>query len=199
MFVPDLDTGCSFQEVEYEAKKSRFIARLYTVLDKAQAKQALGNTRADYPDARHHCWAYVLNSGTSAAMSDDGEPSGTAGKPILNALLHKQISDAMIVVSRYFGGIKLGAGGLARAYSKSAQMLVEASHFSVPVKGLHYKLEFDFALEQSIRHWLSQLNGEIMKIDYLESVCCEIIIPESAAEQFVNQLEAVSVKASVVD
>ena len=111
-------------EVLFEVKKSKFFAFAACTPDRETAMQYLAAKRAEYPDARHHCWAYLLgnpHSPTSAAMSDDGEPSGTAGKPILNVLQHKGVGDITIIVTRYFGGIKLGAGGLVRAYSSAAQ------------------------------------------------------------------------------
>ena len=109
-------------------QKSRFISRAGCVTSKDEAKLFVHQCRLDYEDAGHYCWAYLLGNpdrASSAAMSDDGEPSGTAGKPILNVLQHKNVGDIMVVVVRYFGGVKLGAGGLVRAYSSSAQLVMD--------------------------------------------------------------------------
>ena len=167
--IPDGTT-----EVCYEIKKSRFIARLLFATDREQAMQALERAKQDYSDARHHCWAYQIGSPTSphlAAMSDDGEPSGTAGKPILNVIQHKDVGDVMLIVIRYFGGIKLGAGGLVRAYSQAAQMAFDAMKTKRHVELDEFSLVCDFQDEQSIRHWLKQYESNV---DYEEQVTMHI-------------------------
>ena len=130
---------------------------------------ALAQARSDYPDARHHCWAYQIGSPKSpstAAMSDDGEPSGTAGKPILNVIQHKDIGDLMIIVIRYFGGIKLGAGGLVRAYSAAAQQVIDTIELKEKKFLKRFNIKGDYALEQPLRHWLNSHEG-LMEADLL--------------------------------
>jgi len=145
--------------VEFEVKKSRFIGFACKVDTREQALQALQDEKKLFPDARHHCWAYQIGAPWSphtAAMNDDGEPNGTAGKPILNVIQHKGISHVMVVVSRYFGGVKLGAGGLVRAYSNSAEQALSTlavSEFEPMVK-VH--VSCPFSEEQWLRHWLAQ-------------------------------------------
>lgn len=200
MLIPDFgELSRTYQEIEYEIKKSLFIARLYSVLDKEQAKQAVENSRLTYPDARHHCWAYVISSGSSAAMSDDGEPSGTAGKPILNILQHKNVSEVIVVVSRYFGGVKLGAGGLVRSYVKAAQLVIDAVNLIEPVSMVQYKLEFEFASEQLIRHWLMQVEGELLSLEYKDKVFCLVSIPEQSSITFINNVKAHSINYKDLD
>lgn len=172
--IPDGTT-----EVCYEIKKSRFIARLSLATDRDQAMQALEQAKQDYPDARHHCWAYQIgppHTPRLAAMSDDGEPNGTAGKPILNVIQHKEVGDLMLVVIRYFGGIKLGAGGLVRAYSQSAQMAFDALNTKRHVELDSFSLLCDFQDEQAIRHWLKQFESEICSVEYAERVKMHIKI-----------------------
>lgn len=172
--IPDGTT-----EVCYEIKKSRFIARLSLATDRDQAMQALEQAKQDYPDARHHCWAYQIGPPHTphlAAMSDDGEPNGTAGKPILNVIQHKEVGDLMLVVIRYFGGIKLGAGGLVRAYSQSAQMAFDALNTKRHVELDSFSLLCDFQDEQAIRHWLKQFESEICSVEYTERVTMHIKI-----------------------
>lgn len=182
-------------ETIYEIKKSRFITRIFSVTNRDQAMQALEQARADYPDARHHCWAYQIgppHSPTMAAMSDDGEPSGTAGKPILNVIQHKDIGDAMVIVIRYFGGIKLGAGGLVRAYSQAAQQAYDEGETEMKIELDEFKLECNFSDEQAIRHWLSQHDGEVLDTEYSQNVCITIAIDEtllSELETFLNGLK----------
>ena len=101
--------------------KSKFITSLYVVKTENEVKEILKEIKETYKDATHNCYAYVLDNGTKQKASDDGEPQGTAGRPILDVLLKNELTDILAVVTRYFGGIKLGAGGLTRAYSNSIQ------------------------------------------------------------------------------
>lgn len=172
-------------EWEYEVKKSRFIARAARAQNREEAMALLEQARQDYPDARHHCWAYLIgnpHSPTTVAMSDDGEPSGTAGKPILNVLQHKDVGDIMLIVIRYFGGIKLGAGGLVRAYSHSAQLAMTELQTEAQVPMSQCQLRGDFAFEQSLRHWLSQHQGQVIQVDYGQSIACQIALPDDKLE-----------------
>ncbi len=178
-------------QTEIEIKKSRFITRIDFAGSRADGMAMLEQTRAAFPDARHHCWAYVI--GTPAApdtiaMSDDGEPSGTAGKPILNVLQHKQIGNIMLIVVRYFGGIKLGAGGLVRAYSAAAQAGIDALpvKYEVPVSEL--TVVTDFPHEQYIRHWLEQHKGKVRNVQYSNQVTLFISLPLSARNSFMEIL-----------
>lgn len=181
--IPDGTT-----EVCYEIKKSRFIARLSFAATREQAMHALEQAKIDYPDARHHCWAYQIGSPTSphlAAMSDDGEPNGTAGKPILNVIQHKEVGDVMLIVIRYFGGIKLGAGGLVRAYSHAAQMAFDAMKTKRHVELDEFSVICDFQDEQSIRHWLKQYESEVREIEYAEQVTMHIAMDGQFQEELV--------------
>lgn len=165
---------------EIVIKKSRFIARLCPAKDRAAAMLALQDAKLDYPDARHHCWAYQVgppNQPTLVAMSDDGEPSGTAGKPILNVVQHKNVGDVMLIVIRYFGGIKLGAGGLVRAYSGAAQNAYDLATFKEVIFRKHVTFSCDFADEQVVRHWMSQHNGEVLAVDYEQQVKLKMALP----------------------
>ena len=143
-------------DVTLEIRKSRFIAHAIPVRDRAQALARLAEIRERNPDARHYCWAYVLGDpggSCDAATNDDGEPSGTAGKPILNVLRHKGVGDVMVVVVRYFGGIKLGAGGLTRAYSAAAEAVMANLLCKQNEPLVTVTLRFDFSREQQVRHW----------------------------------------------
>lgn len=172
----------SFTEVEYQVKKSRFIARVDFAQDRAAAMASLARAKTNYPDARHHCWAYIIgdpNSPTTVAMSDDGEPSGTAGKPILNVLQHKLLGDIVVVVSRYFGGIKLGAGGLVRAYSSATQMVIDKLVTTTVITLLPISVSGPYALEQPLRHWLTIHGGEIASVIYGETTKYNVLIKVS--------------------
>jgi len=174
-------------EVIYEVKKSRFITRAANISNKKDAKVFLEQAKHDYPDARHHCWAYQFgppHSPHSAAMSDDGEPSGTAGKPILNVLQHKDIGDIMIVVIRYFGGIKLGAGGLVRAYSNAAQQVIENLTLKKEVATTPIVVKCDFSQEQTVRHWLTKELTDHINVEYQHNVVIHIHFPIDQLEAF---------------
>lgn len=180
--VPALAT-----EAELVVKKSRFIARLAPCTTRVEFLTFVAQQKKDFPDARHHCWAYLLGDpavNASAGMNDDGEPSGTAGKPILNVLQHSGLGDVGIVVIRYFGGVKLGAGGLVRAYSGSAQAVLDKTPSQRVVQTVTQTVYFDFDKEQLLRHWLTQHAGYVDNIDYAQRVVAQIVIPESEQQAF---------------
>ena len=180
-------------EVLYEVKKSKFIARLCLAEDRAQAMQALEQAKKDYPDARHHCWAYLIGppkNPTLVAMSDDGEPSGTAGKPILNVLQHKDLGNVMLIVIRYFGGIKLGAGGLVRAYSQATQQAYDQAPTELQIPLQEHHIKCDFSDEQSIRHWLTQNSGKVLNTDYTQQVNLSIALSEKDVPELIKFIGA---------
>jgi len=151
---------------ELEIKKSRFIASAHPIENRQQALTIIDQLHKQYPDARHICWAYVLGNQVSAAMSDDGEPSGTAGKPILNVLQHKGLGNILVAVVRYFGGIKLGAGGLVRAYSGAAQNVIETLDTIEYIERFPVEVMLDFSQEQLLRHWCQQHDVEVQNVAY---------------------------------
>ena len=187
-------------EILYEIKKSKFIACAGFANSRESAMALLDSVKQRYPDARHHCWAYVFgnpNSPSSAAMADDGEPSGTAGKPILNVLQHKDIGDIMIIVTRYFGGIKLGAGGLVRAYSAVAQQAIDALEVRQEIKLEPLSVDIDFKHEQFVRHLVEQAQGKIANCNYASSVVINVELPLDALEDFRKQMAPIAFSVSV--
>ena len=185
------------KEVLLEVKKSRFIARGYYVENREQVNEYLEIVKQDYPDARHYCWAYILGhpkSAISAAMSDDGEPSGTAGKPIYNVLSHKDVGFILVIVIRYFGGIKLGAGGLVRAYSAVAQKLLDNLPVTLVIQYEVGRIYCDYSEEQKIRHQLNVINGRINDVTYQEQVELYCQIPQERKDEFLEWLMANSLQ-----
>ncbi len=167
-------------------KKSKFIARAGLADNRQRAMEFLGQMKQNFPEAGHHCWAYILGvSGApeSAAMSDDGEPMGCAGKPILNVLQHKNVGNIMLVVARYFGGIKLGAGGLVRAYSAAAHSVMESLAVEQYVEQHRLRMAVDFAQEQDLRHWLSGHGGELISAEYSSAVTCDVVLAQRDLDQ----------------
>ena len=156
--------------------------------------EQLAEIKIKSPDARHHCWAYLIGSPDqprSLAMADDGEPSGTAGKPILNVLQHKNVGDVMVVVTRYFGGIKLGAGGLVRAYSAAAQQVMEQLETKQEVSLHELSLDVDFKHEQFVRHLTQQFQGKIQSCNYAHCVTMTLALPEQRMGDFEAHVAAI--------
>ncbi len=175
---------------EHDVKKSRFIAYIKHIESAKEARHWFAEISAEYPDARHICWAYIAGQpgNSEQAMSDDGEPAGTAGKPILNVLQHSDAGEIAAVVVRYFGGIKLGAGGLVRAYSSAAAESLKQAKLVRRVVQQHIRLGLPFAEENTLRHLLEQSRGVIESIDYAERVYAECQLPEINIESFLQQL-----------
>ncbi|WP_077531730.1 YigZ family protein [Vreelandella utahensis] len=170
-------------EVETQVRKSRFIARAAPAASREEALAVVERARQDHPEARHHCWAYVIGApgrATSAAMNDDGEPSGTAGRPILNVIEHKGIGDVAVVVIRYFGGVKLGAGGLVRAYAGAAEAVLSSLALDQREPRVSLQLEAGFADEQPLRLELERLGGELESIEYGQGVSVRVSVPAAA-------------------
>ena len=182
-------------QAEIEIKKSRFIGLARHIQCREAGMTWLAEIKAAYPDARHHCWAYLIGNpscATNAGMGDDGEPSGTAGKPILNVLQHKGIGDIMLIVVRYFGGIKLGAGGLTRAYGQAAQAVMSVLPIQtfIPMKNL--VILCDYAQEQPVRHWVALAQGSVLNVDYLAPLSMLVSIPETELNALTQHLQALA-------
>lgn len=183
-----------------EIKKSKFIAYASFADSREMAMASLVTLRKKYPDARHHCWAYLLgnpHSPASVAMSDDGEPSGTAGKPILNVLQHTNIGNIMVVVVRYFGGIKLGAGGLVRAYSSATQQVIESLPTRKETPMYVVTWHADFKHEQFIRHFVSTQNGTIETCYYTNGAQITAKLPEKGVSELETTFGAMPIRFKV--
>lgn len=174
-----------------EIKKSEFIAYAYPVNSREQAMFHVEQLREKYPDARHWCWAYIIgdpDNTTSAGFDDDGEPNGTAGRPILGVLQHKSIGNIIIIVVRYFGGIKLGAGGLTRAYAGSAQAAVDQMILQPFVPMTQVQVLADFATEAQCRYVVESLEGTIEDVAYSKQVTLTVTIAEVDIETLKTEL-----------
>ncbi|MFK3916847.1 YigZ family protein [Psychrobacter sp. NPDC078501] len=174
-----------------EIKKSEFIAYAYPVTSREQAMFHVEQLREQYPDAPHFCWAYIIgdpDNTTSAGFDDDGEPSGTAGRPILNVLQHKSIGNVIIIVVRYFGGIKLGAGGLTRAYAGSAQAAVDEMILNPYVPMTQIQILAEFATEAQCRYMIESLGGHIDDVSYSKQVTLTATLAEADVENLKARL-----------
>lgn len=163
-------------------KRSRFITYCQKVSRPDEFKQFLNSLKKQYPDARHFCYGFRMGPLNSAqrGFSDDGEPNGTAGMPILNVIDHSEFSDIAIIVVRYFGGTKLGTGGLARAYSDAANSILKSMQWVEFEEKQEISLHCQFQQEHQLRYLIKQLNGEIVSIAYSQEVALSISVAEDA-------------------
>ena len=174
---------------EIVEKKSRFIATVFSVESEEEALEIVAKMKKKYWDARHNCYAYVIGDNNQVQrFSDDGEPSQTAGKPILDVLLAEQIHNVLVVVTRYFGGTLLGTGGLVRAYSKATKMGLDNSVLVDKVYGTELKIRLDYSGTQKVKHIISQLG--VYTIDTLYTDVVEEIVVASD-EKLVNLKEQI--------
>lgn len=175
----------------YEIKKSEFLAFAYPIDSREQLMFHVEQLRTTYPDARHVCYGYIIgdpHNTTHAGFDDDGEPGGTAGRPILNVLQHKAIGDLLVVVVRYFGGIKLGAGGLTRAYATATQLVVDKMILVPFVSKSQVKVATTFAHEAQIRYLVGQAGGEILGVDYAHHVVMSVERDNEKVDEFGESL-----------
>jgi uncharacterized YigZ family protein len=167
-------------------KKSRFIACVQPMADRAGAQQVVASLRAKHPGAAHVCWA-LLAGGQSAAV-DDGEPSGTAGRPMLDVLRHQDLEGVLATVVRYFGGVKLGAGGLVRAYTDSvAQALLAAEKIAI-VRRRQLRCEVPYTFEGLLRRELEQAGASLDEVVHTDQVGFTFSLPEDKADALVARL-----------
>ena len=167
--------GASAEIVE---KKSRFIADVFPVTTEEEALSVLEKVKKQYWDARHHCWAYVIGrEQVQERCSDDGEPSGTAGKPILEVIRGQELHNVLIVVTRYFGGTLLGTGGLVRAYTLAAQEGLALSNIITRINGVKLRIETDYTGLGKIQYLLGQRGIPVFESEYTEKVQLTVLIP----------------------
>lgn len=177
-------------EAEQKIKSSRFTGRVFSIPDREAAETELARLRKREYDATHHCYAWRLGIGSRehSRFSDDGEPAGTAGRPILQALLAAKVTDALLVVTRYFGGIKLGTGGLARAYAQvAAEVVARAGRREVHLLD-SLQLVAPYELYGMVQHQVEKFGGQISETDYDQQVTMRIMVRKSLVEPFKLQI-----------
>ena len=166
----------------FEEKRSKFIGELFRVETPEQAVENINEVKAKYRDARHHCYAYIISEGNYMRYSDDGEPQGTAGMPILEVLRHAGVTNVCCVVTRYFGGILLGTGGLARAYTKGAQIALEAAGLSQMDRYSLLLLSCPYNLLDAVQKVLPEHGASVEEIEYGADVTLTVALPEGGEE-----------------
>lgn len=167
---------------EYAVQRSRFIADTAAVRDEETAQAFLQEIKKKYYDARHHCYGWILEGGRRKKSGDDGEPSGTAGAPILTALERQGITDGLIVVTRYFGGIKLGTGGLTRAYAHAAAQGIAASTLAELQTLRRVAVTVAYPLFSPLENWLQKNEIRVADKSYAENVTLTLYLTPDATE-----------------
>jgi uncharacterized YigZ family protein len=166
---------------EYEEKRSRFIGELWPVADEAQARSLIDKTRKKYPDARHHCWAWILPDG-AFRWSDDGEPGGTAGAPMTDILKSANVYGALCVVTRYFGGTLLGSGGLVRAYSKATTLALSAAGLEPDPEKAVLTMTCRWENLDRVHRLVREYGGALLSSDYEASPTSALLEAELLAD-----------------
>jgi uncharacterized YigZ family protein len=166
---------------EIEIRKSRFIAHAIPVADRDAAMAELRRLRDEHPAATHVCWA--LLAGGQSGMSDDGEPSGTAGRPIIEVLRHHDLDGVLGAVIRYYGGVKLGAGGLVRAYTDAIASALQDATLIERIAQVQLQVEVSYADEARVRRWIEQDRYVLLQSTHAMNVCLTVQVPTTALDR----------------
>lgn len=178
-------------QTEITEKKSKFIANLFYIENVEEAEKLIKQTKKKYHDAKHNCIAYrVIDKGQMIEKSsDDGEPSGTAGQPMLSILQKNNLSNILVIVTRYFGGILLGTGGLVRAYSNSLLNAIEKSEKEIKCLGQEILVELDYNEFENFKYYCKKNGINIIKVEYQEYIECIISLEFHKKEKLMEDYE----------
>ena len=183
-----------FQEAESEftEKRSRFISHVWRVESEAEARARIEEVRKKHYDARHNCWCYLLQEGGTVRYSDDGEPQGTAGQPMLNVFQRQEVTNVCCVVTRYFGGVLLGAGGLTRAYARGARDALEAAGAARMQLWTVWDVPCTYPLLERVKLEAAGCGGVVRDADYGADITLRAAFPAGGAEIFAPRLTELS-------
>ena len=185
---------------EFTEKKSKFIGNLFYVESTKEAEEIIKKTKKKYFDAKHNCIAYrVIEEGKIIErFSDDGEPSGTAGLPMLNILQKNNLVNVLIIVTRYFGGILLGTGGLVRAYQNSLMLSIEKSKKLIKCLGEYLEVTMDYSDFDSFKYYCRNNKINIVEINYKENIVCKIELEEDRKTKLIDDFETKNINLTNV-
>lgn len=173
--------------IEIEEKRSKFIANIYNVDNVENAENIIKQIKKKYYDARHNCYAYIINDKQMIKKSsDDGEPSGTAGSPILNVIEKNELCNILIVVTRYFGGILLGTGGLVRAYTEAATNAIKNSIIVEEEEGYEIEITISYQDMSKLKYYCNRNNINMIKTEYGENIKCIIEVTSEEKENILD-------------
>ncbi len=173
--------------VETEVERSRFITTVQEVSSPQEAQAFIADLKAEFPDANHNCWAYLVGppgSTDRVGLSDDGEPHGVAGRPMLTALQHSGLGDTAVVVTRYFGGIKLGKGGMVKAYTVAVQTALEKLPRAQHINWSYLDIRFEYKLLTSVQRRLADYEAEELECNFAEKVILKLRLPQERHAAF---------------
>ena len=188
--------------VEDEVRRSRFITTVARARTREEAEAFIDDIRGEFPDATHNCWAFVAGppgATTAVGMSDDGEPHGTAGRPILEALLHSGVGEVAAVVTRYFGGVKLGKGGLGRAYAGGVTHALEGMPRSERIERRRLRVVCDYAARDPLLRLAHDLEVDLLTEDYGADVILAFHVPVRSMDRFTHGIADLTAGQAVVD
>ena len=177
---------------EFEEKRSLFIGHAKHVTSEEEAQEYVKQKKKEYSDATHNCWAYLLKGGIVARYSDDGEPQGTAGVPMLEAIRKSGVNDCVVVVTRYFGGILLGAGGLVRAYSHGTKIALDAAKIVTYEKYAELKLDCTYSDYQKYAVVLPTFGAIIDDTDFSDRVVIKFAVKETVVDALLTKITEMS-------
>ena len=177
-FIPTQAAEATFVE-----KRSEFIGHVWPVESEEEARTHIESMKKKYHDARHNCWCYIIKDGP-VRYSDDGEPQGTAGQPMLGVFQKEEVTNVCCVVTRYFGGILLGAGGLVRAYTQSAKDTLDAAGISVVRRWVELAVDCPYNFFERVKNEVNALNGVVGDVEYAAGVTVHALLPEARAGEF---------------
>jgi len=177
----------AFGEDEFYEKKSRFIGRVWPVETEEEALEKIQQMKKQHYDATHNCWAYIIKDG-AVRFSDDGEPGGTAGMPMLQVLQREGLYNIVCVVTRYFGGILLGAGGLVRAYTRGAKIAVDAAGKSMKRVWTVLYVPCPYTFYERVKLLVGEFGGIIRETEFGAEVELELLFPVANVEPFLEKL-----------
>ena len=176
-------------------KKSKFIAEVFYVQTVADAEKIIDKIEKREYKAKHHCIAYrIMEESLVEKMSDDGEPSGTAGAPMLSILQGKGLVNVLAVVTRYFGGILLGTGGLVKAYSESLTTALDKAETKMLQRATEISFDTDYSEIEKIKYYLTQINGKSVSFDYFDNIKAIILIPNCYVQNFIDDFQKLPFK-----
>ena len=185
-------------EAEFVEKRSSFLGHVRYVETEDEAKAFVTEMKKKFYDARHNCWCYIIKDG-AVRYSDDGEPQGTAGIPMLEVLKREGVTNVVCVVTRYFGGVLLGTGGLLRAYTKSAKDALNAAGICVVRRWVKAEIACSYAMLERLKTECTAIGGVVADIEYPADVCLKLLLPEDKADAFSQRTADVAAGASELE
>lgn len=175
-------------ESAFTEKRSRFISHIWRVETEVEARERIEEMKKRYYDARHNCWCYLLQEGGVVRYSDDGEPQGTAGQPMLGVFEKEGVTNLVCVVTRYFGGVLLGAGGLVRAYTRSAKDALDAAGVSVVRRWVRHLVPCSYSLYERLRQETERFGAVIQDTEYGADILLTVLVPEERSQEYAARI-----------